>query len=67
MTNLTHDPLHGTAHMEKVSSCPIADARLQARKEVEALGYLTSETAIRIRSLGMDPATLERRLLDGAV
>lgn len=63
---ITHDPLHGTLHMEKETD-PRIDARLQARKEVEALGYMTADTAIRIRSLGMCPADLERRLLDGAV
>ncbi|WP_159953228.1 hypothetical protein [Rhizobium sp. 18065] len=35
-----------------------------ARKEVEALGYLTGQTAQALRSSGVDPAAFERRALD---
>jgi len=38
-----------------------------ARKEVEALGYLTSQTAMALRSSGVDPAAFERRVLDSAI
>lgn len=37
-----------------------------ARKEVEALGYLTTNTAIALRNRGVDPAAFERRALDSA-
>ncbi|QIG74612.1 hypothetical protein EVC11_030 [Rhizobium phage RHph_I20] len=61
---MINDPIHGTIHMERQKT---SNPMLDARKEVEALGYLTSETAVRVRQQGMDPADLERRLLDGNI
>lgn len=35
-----------------------------ARTEVEAFGWITTETATKLRRCGVDVAAMERRLLD---